>query len=127
SSRPMTSVLLISRSVTEELPEPGWAFDYSGQDGFPNVVDCRQVAWRGTAPLEASRRRPPVKQRDMPRASAAAALIVDEAIFDRAPRRDQPTDRQLRIDNHVGDLKLSSGFGDVECLAAEQRLQPVAD
>ena len=68
-----------------------------------------------------------MKQRHLPRVGDAAALVVDEAVIGRAPRRDQPTDRQLRIDDHVGDLKLGSGLGDVECLAAEQRLQPVAD
>jgi hypothetical protein len=44
----------------------------------------------------------------------------------RASRR-QPSDRQLRPAGHGRDLKLGSGLRDVECLAAEQRLQPVAD
>ena len=94
---------------------------------MPNVVDCLESAWGGAAPLESSRGRRPVKQRHLPRVGDAAALVVDEAMIDRAPRRDQPTDRQLRIADHVGDLKLGSGLGDVEIRAGEQLLQPVAD
>ena len=62
----------------------------------------------------------------MPRVGDAAALIVTRQ-YDRVPRRDQPADRQLRIDDHVGDPRLGFGLGEVERLAAEQRLQPVAD
>ena len=87
-----TALWLVAVCV-EELPERCRALDHPGQDGVANIVDCLQAAWRGTAPLEASRRRRPVKQRHMPRVGAAAALIVDEAIIDRAPRRDQPADR----------------------------------
>src|SRR5687768_12918232 len=109
-----------------ELPEPGRAFDRARQDGLPNVVDCRQAAWRGSAPLESGRGRRPVKQRHVPRVGDAAALIIDEAIIVRAPRRDQPTNRQGR-DAPFACLKPGSGLGDVECLTAEQRLQRVAD
>ena len=57
----------------------------------------------------------------------ASAFVVDEAVIGRAARRDQPTDRQLWIAGHVGDPILGSGLSDVECLAAEQRLQHVSD
>jgi hypothetical protein len=57
----------------------------------------------------------------------AAAFVVDEAVIGRAPRRNQTAYRQLRIEHHVGDLKLGSGLGDVERLAAEQRLEFVSD
>ena len=57
----------------------------------------------------------------------AAALVVDEAMIGRASGCDQPTDRQRRIAPHVGDLKFGFRFRDVECPAAEQRLQPVAN
>ena len=59
--------------------------------------------------------------------SDAAALVVDEAMIGRASGCDQPTDRQCRIAPHVGDLKFGFRFRDVECPAAEQRLQPVAN
>jgi hypothetical protein len=67
-----------------------------------------------------------MKQRHLPRVGNATAFVVDEAVIGRAPRRDQPTYRQLRIDDIVGDLKRGSGLSDIECLAAEQRLQPVS-
>jgi hypothetical protein len=57
----------------------------------------------------------------------AAALVVDKAVLDRAPRGDQPTDRQAPVLDHVGRLELGSGLCDVECLGAEQLLQRVAD
>jgi hypothetical protein len=114
--------------ATAQLPEPGLALDRSRQDRVPDVVNGGQAPRRGTAPLESSRGRRPLKQRHMPRVVDTAALVIDEAVMiGRAPRRDQPTNRQLGIDDHIGHLKLGSGLGDVECLAAEQPLQPVAD
>jgi hypothetical protein len=132
---PRLKLLAVPRSVynvqaqpLKKLPERGRALDRSGQDRVSNVVDCPQVAWRSTSPLESGRGRRPVKQRHVPGVEATAALIVNEGvIISRAPRRDQPTDRQLRIDDHVGDLELGSGLRDVQGLAAEQRLQPIAD
>jgi hypothetical protein len=56
-----------------------------------------------------------MKQRHLPGVGDAAALVVDEAMIGRAASYDQATDRQLRIRDHVGDLKLGSGLRDVEC------------
>ena len=68
-----------------------------------------------------------MKQRHLPCVGDAAALVVDEAMIGRAPRRDEPPERQLRIDDIVGGLKLGSGLRDVEVRGGEQLLQPVAD
>jgi hypothetical protein len=68
-----------------------------------------------------------VEQRCLPRVGDAAALVVDEAVVGRAARRHQPTNRQFRIDDDVGDLKRGAGLRDGECLAAEQSLKGVPD
>ncbi len=68
-----------------------------------------------------------MKQRDLPRVRRAAPLVVDEAVIGRAPRHNQPADRQIRIADLVGGLKRGSGLRDAECLAAEQPLQPFSD
>src|SRR5678815_899541 len=99
-----------------------------GQNGLLNVLDCFEAArWRA-APLETGRVRRPAKQHDVPGGGDASALVVDEAMkITRAPGRDQPANRKLRNDEDVGLLKGGSGFSDVECRAAEDRLHLLAD
>ena len=85
------------------------AFDRPRQDGVLDVPNSRKAARRGAAPLEPSRGGRPVKQRHVPRVSGAAPLVVNEAVIDRAPRRDQPAARQPRIVDRAGVLKLAPG------------------
>src|SRR5688500_20394251 len=63
----------------------------------------------------------------MPCESTAAALVVDEAVIERALRGDQPAERERWIVDLVGSLKPGAGLGDVACdvelPAGEQRLQ----
>src|SRR4029079_11113858 len=84
----------VGPDATRGLPGPIGGFNRSGQDRVPNVVDCLEAAWSDTAPLESGRLRCPVKQRDLPRVGDASALVVDEAMIGRAPRRNQPPDRE---------------------------------
>jgi len=114
-------------SSCAELPRPVRAHDLSGQDGVPNVIDYRQTGWRGPSPLEAGRVRRPAKKGDAARVGAAPALVVNEAVIGRAPRRNQPAPRPPGTGSAVGALKLRSGLGDVERRTAEQLLQPVPD
>src|SRR5213593_1269296 len=79
---------------TAQLPEFGLALDPFRQDRDPHVVDCHQAPRRATAPLESSLNTIPVTQRHMPRALDTAAPVIDEPVIRRAPRRDQPTNRQ---------------------------------
>jgi hypothetical protein len=113
------------RGVTR-LPDLRGTLDCAGQDGLPNVVDGRQPASRGGAPLESGGVRRPVKERDPPRVGAPAALVVHETVIGRAAGGDQSTKRQLRVGARGAALELGSGLGDVERLTAEERLQPVA-
>src|SRR5687767_2341698 len=110
------------------LPGPVRACDLSRQDGVSNLVDPHQAAWRGTAPLEASRIRTPVKQGDAPGGNVASSFVVDETMIGRAARRHQPAARQQgAVRGGAGGLKLGSGLSDVERRTAEQLPQRVRD
>src|SRR5918993_362584 len=95
----------------KRLPGPGMALDHSGQDCLPHRVDCLEATRRVTAPLESSCLRRPVKQRDMPRVSDSAALVVNEAVeIVRTPSCDHPADWKPRRGDQVGGLKRGSGL-----------------
>ena len=68
-----------------------------------------------------------MKQRRDPGVRPASALVVDQAVIDRAPGRNQSASRRGGIRDHIRTLELGAGLSDVECRAAEYRLQLVAD
>lgn len=69
-----------------------------------------------------------MKEHHVPGVSEATAFVVNEAVIHGAPRRDEPSHRQHRVDDDVGALKLCSRLSDVELqLVAKQRLQFVSN
>ena len=110
------------------LPRPLRAGDCPGQDRVLNVLDPPQPARRGAAPLEAGFARRPVKQGDAPGGLGPCALVIDEAMIGRAPRRGQPAARPpWAARRGVGSLKSGVGLREIERRTAKQLLKCVPD
>jgi hypothetical protein len=95
---------------------PGFdrVFDRARQNGVLHFFNRCHATARIAAPFEPSRRGRPMKQADDPRERFPRALVVNEAVIDRAAGRNQPASRRVGIRTRIRTLELGAGLGDVE-------------